>query len=226
MPSGAKRRKATRKKKEKTQTAISNGNGEVKVVESDGGENSSPASQEFEPRQNPFSKDEAKEPSGGDESTESEKDPSFSFSNGYGKVVVIAGEANSDNGGRSFDFRPQKESAEVKIDVEKDGRMELQKNEDEEKVHPSETFSDLEEATAESLLSPDAILEQRPEDIIGRQLQQSDVRVSHSEQRAGSSVIHQVAEKEPLLRTAPRPENKTSWTGCCGLLDLFTGSGR
>uniref|UniRef100_A0A7N0U3H1 Uncharacterized protein n=1 Tax=Kalanchoe fedtschenkoi TaxID=63787 RepID=A0A7N0U3H1_KALFE len=280
MPSGTKRRKAAKKKREKTQTAISNGNGGVKVVESDGGENSSPASQDFEPQQNPFTKYEEKQPSVGNgkiedgslrdsngngktvdlvaeaESQNGGKASSLSDSDGDGEVVEIAGEAESQNGGKAgvvgvedsngkLTAEPEinivaeteafgeevvqaedsapvarvagsnkaavKKAVQVQVQVRAPLSLPAEKlvgpapaepnsKKHEEKLHPSNAFSDSEEPGAEWLTSSNNKLGQPSEETV------------------------QIDHLQPLLRTVPRQADKTSWTGCCGLLELFTGS--
>ncbi|CAM8903336.1 unnamed protein product [Rhodiola kirilowii] len=268
MPSGAKRRKAAKKKREK-KTSITNGIKEVKVSESDRGENSSPALQEPEPQQNPFNKDAAMETSPETESMENSK--------GNGVVEETVGDAMSDNAGKAdMQFSSLKESvdncgveqlrsekersnlvAENKsIDEEaihaKDAacfaqgvqsnavvlekvstpvgesvcraaEAELTPKKKEEKVHPSETFDDYEESSGEKLPLSEINLGQPSDDIVGNHLLQSNIPAIKGEWHAGSSGIQQSVEKEPLLLKAPRPMSKTSWTGCCGLLELFTG---
>ncbi|XP_052202449.1 uncharacterized protein LOC127808111 [Diospyros lotus] len=40
------------------------------------------------------------------------------------------------------------------------------------------------------------------------------------------SVITEFSERQPAVASAARPVQTSSWTSCCGLFELFTGSGR
>ncbi|KAL9669824.1 hypothetical protein QQ045_007374 [Rhodiola kirilowii] len=282
MASGAKRRKAAKKKKK--EAAVINGNGEVKVNESDSGENSSsPASQDLEPQHNPFSKDEDKDPSPGNESKErSKKDGSWSVCKEDEVVEDMVGEAKSNNGelagvtstnggalksvgvddGSQVSEKnidglemptPEKEHSSIFAESEslakevirvKDAAHAVQVFESygvvqekvidaeesskkiEEKVHPSETSPDLKEPRGDEISSlSNTTPSGRPSgETFGKQVRQSIVHIGNGEYLTGNSDVHKSAEKEPLLLTAPRPVHKTSWTGCCGLVELFSGS--
>ncbi|KAL7142549.1 hypothetical protein ABFS83_08G130800 [Erythranthe nasuta] len=50
--------------------------------------------------------------------------------------------------------------------------------------------------------------------------------VAQETENNGSSIEISSGVTEPLLARAPRPVETTSWKSCCGLFDLFSGSGR
>lgn len=116
MPSGAKKRKAAKKKKDKGTANIINparGNGDLKAQESDGGETSSPVSQQSQ-QERPFDEDEKRDPSPVRSFVPDNKSVEVVVNDGDDDqevvaevegVVPIDGQLNSEEGSESKDVR-------------------------------------------------------------------------------------------------------------------------
>ncbi|KAE8715037.1 P-glycoprotein 9 isoform 1 [Hibiscus syriacus] len=85
-------------------------------------------------------------------------------------------------------------------------------------------------ASEENLLpSSNGISGAELEGAEGKNFPSSDIPTAETSDVAGTNQTldpHEHSEKQPLVASTPPPVQRTSCLGCCGLFEVFTGSGR
>jgi hypothetical protein len=257
MPSGAKKRKAARKKRVNqasisTSSALSSGEQDLKTVDekdSDVGSVSSIASQDNNPQHHDEEVEKREDTSGvrsnvsenlhggnGENKLKSEED--FESKN----VIVIEWEKelhdddsssqSRSSGSTSSDDEQSRVLDKKIVSVETDlvnpvntvteVDNSLVKKEEEVVVTTSNKNPDSSSLDAKVSKSETRVDEDRS--LLS--IDDSKVGTSNDEEHVKISETDDCSIEQPLLASAPQPVQTTSWKGCCGLFELFSGSNR
>ncbi|XP_022978757.1 uncharacterized protein LOC111478620 isoform X2 [Cucurbita maxima] len=226
MPSGAKKRKAAKKKKEleahiSPSSNASQGNEDVKNRNdkgSDSGEVESPASENQPSHSNPFGKGnkEVEESSSSNSGTNQKLGIAAETKNG-----TLQNHSSSSSDDESVDTTKEPEIAPTAASIVNSVTPEVSASE--------ETIGVVESASVENTAIPDMITSEKlsltaPRDLSSKPNEDTNLHLSaHIKGSENAENFNPESEDQPLISRPPVPR-RTSWLSCCGLCDVFTSS--
>ncbi|XP_022925783.1 uncharacterized protein LOC111433088 isoform X2 [Cucurbita moschata] len=227
MPSGAKKRKAAKKKKEleahiNPSSIASQGNEDVKNRSdkgSDSGEVESPASENQPSHSNPFGKGnkEVEESSSSNSGTNQKLGLASETKNG-----TLQNHSSSSSDDESVDTTKEPEIAPTAASIVNSVTPEVSASE--------ETIGVVESASVENTAIPDMITSEKlsltaPRDPSSKPNEDRNLHLSaHSKGSESAENFNPESEDQPLIVSRPPVPRRTSWLSCCGLCDVFTSS--
>ncbi|XP_023543820.1 uncharacterized protein LOC111803573 [Cucurbita pepo subsp. pepo] len=232
MPSGAKKRKAAKKKKEleahiNPSSNASQGNEDVKNRNdkgSDSGEVESPASENQPSHSNPFGKGnkEVEESSSSNSGTNQKLGLASETKNG-----TLQNHSSSSSDDESVDTTKEPEVLDEKIapmaaSIVNSVTPEVSASE--------ETIGVVESASVENTAIPDMITSEKlsltaPRDLSSKPNEDTNLHLSaHIKGSENAENFNPESEDQPLIVSRPPVPRRTSWLSCCGLCDVFTSS--